>query len=123
MNRQIKFRVWDIKNNRFCKVWCPGEVDITCDLSSHFEGEYIFQQYTGLIDKNGKEIYEGDILQYSFDFEDKKRIGEVMWISRRDEYDISGWMAYDDGVDLLPFGTSECRSEVIGNIFENKELL
>ena len=55
-NREIKFRVWDKLLNKF--------IPWNCFIPFDNDREYIIQQYTGLKDKDGQEIYEGDIIQY-----------------------------------------------------------
>ena len=81
-------------------------------------------QFTGLLDKNGKEIYEGDILKSELG-----KISEVQWVNENigvngGEYGIGyvGWIAdfYGDKSDC---GLNEWNIEVIGNIYENPELL
>lgn len=73
MNREIKFRIWDIENKEMLKVqeldfeptFYGGRIAIRPDqYNDYFDTEdMILMQYTGLHDKNGKEIYEGDIIR------------------------------------------------------------
>ena len=76
-------------------------------------------QYTGLKDKNGKEIYEGDVLQFEYDGE-MHIAGAVKW---REE--VSIW-AVDIGIGLTTIEPEDAwvpdTYEIIGNIYENPEL-
>lgn len=73
MNREIKFRIWDIENKEMLEVqeldfeptFYGGRIAIRPDqYNDYFDTEdMILMQYTGLHDKNGKEIYEGDIIR------------------------------------------------------------
>ena len=82
-------------------------------------------QYTGLKDKNGKEIYEGDIVAAVAepDYEDSSVVSDIMFSSGTAftvrSRDNTG--SYESGLSLSWGGWDNI--EVIGNIYENKELL
>ena len=134
MNRPLKFRVWDKKLNKFTlgydddvgyfeEIYSdpPGIFFAGLRFLNKYSDRYIIQQYTGLTDKNDKEIYEGDIVKFSRLFEKERKIKELKSFVRFDEGKF--------GFDLIGFNgmfydlSYECRIEVIGNIFEHSELL
>jgi len=108
--REFKFRVW----NHITKEMETGKsvlMDFYQFVSSY---DHTLMQYTGLLDRNGKEIYEGDIVSRYRGEKIKADIYQVKWVmySNNDECPVSGF---------LIFGAE--YSEVIGNIWETPELL
>ena len=100
------------------KVWDENAPLISHEFS--YSEDCIFEQYTGLKDKNGKEIYEGDIVFFFTEHFDKATGG----FDGEDEHNATvEW--FDNGfafMDKAPYDPNiEC--EVIGNIHENPELL
>jgi uncharacterized phage protein (TIGR01671 family) len=141
MNREIKFRIW----NRDAEQWyepvfeaykgllfellltTSGEL---CERSmqgftheSRFPGKYVIQQYTGLKDKNGKEIYEGDILSVDVETETEKMTMQDDYLLAVVKWNHAGFWASvetDEGEALTEI---DHDTIVIGNIYENPELL
>ena len=125
MTREIKFRAWDATEKRW---FVPTDYQKKTGASEFFgcdqeiirfnRGDIILMQFTGLKDKNGREIYEGDIL--------KDVIAELEWVGAREvrwngtDCEWQAWRAL--GFIKLMFFVAE-KLEVIGNICENPELL
>ena len=117
MQRKIKFRAWDKQNKSMEEVELLGDAVLRIKHAEWEDREdFEVMQYTGLKDKNGKEIYEGDILNYDNGI---GVMGTVIW--------------YGDGFAMKVLGAGMASNktlynslediEVIGNIHENLELL
>lgn len=144
MSREIKFRVWDNQS----KCWCGesshdwvgsgignigtydkqpwicmtlgGKIMHNDNMGGFVDNDqsiYILQQYTGLKDKNGVEIYEGDILKCkTFDG----------WFDKVGYYynrEVKHVTACSGESEISGFLYIPVEREVVGNIFENPELL
>ncbi len=151
MNRENKFRAWDKKEKIMYEAGVINLfLDFMGDVYHTYKGKLnlvdtlILLQYTGLKDKNGKEIYEGDIVRREFEI-GRVIIDPVSLGAEDYEIDDSGYF-----IGVVSFRPSEgyvlnkCkkyndedelqtkksgvklyanRAEVIGNIYENSELL
>lgn len=145
MKREIKFRAWDSLENRWYEPTFEGyrgkieEIMLSprgrltmrtmTELidESMFPNRFELMQYTGLHDKNGREIYEGDILKVTGE-DSESYVATVKWFG--DEgypaFDLAGipeTRFYDANVLATIFQGGVETCEVIGNIFENPELL
>ena len=103
-------------NDELILTW--GKRNCTCPTHELGEGYHPVgeqQQYTGLKDKNGIEIYEGEIIK-NFNYFDKEKTGVIQWNQELCRFEIG------NKHDLFYRGT-EKDAVVIGNIYENKELL
>lgn len=122
MQDRFRFRVWD----KFCETWLTdfainqdGEINKFFNSEEALKRRFVLMQSTGLKDKNGKLIYEGDIVTD----------GYCVATIKYNHY-LYNLMALVGGMnDYFPLeglcysGTKDTPFEVIGNIYENTELL
>ena len=119
MQDRFKFRVWDSDNNVFDYIDLTDieeTIRVLDSYENYFWSDYFkdkpeyLMQCTGLKDKNGKLIYEGDIVKIYDRFIDKIIFHKGCFCVSKGSYNQATYWKHD-------------TLEVIGNIYENKELL
>ena len=125
--REIKFRAWDKDEKKMLyhdTMWASigggenNEDNFVRVGINTLVPDAILMQYTGLHDKNGKEIYEGDVVKFITEF--TPRIGTVEWDDEYSRFAVAYKTAW---IDFEGINKGEKGIEVIGNIYENHELL
>lgn len=128
MKNRFKFRFWrwqtNDEGNGLIRVQCLPDL-MSVDGSAepydngdggaycHFE-DVICEQCTGFKDKNGKDIYEGDVVEYSY--YSQRYVGVVIWD------DVKVGFALKQGLGVFPFEPlkSDFKFEVVGNVHEKE---
>ena len=127
--RELEFRAWWKDTKRFldCDEWymtCSGAKYLHYAVMPYKDDNFIIEQYTGLKDKNGQKIYEGDIVSEEFEYggDKTKTIWQVRWCDDECAFElhyVSGFKV--DDCSLV--ADDEEDYEVIGNIHKQPELL
>jgi uncharacterized phage protein (TIGR01671 family) len=135
--RETKYKAWDRVNKAMRDVWSitwdftpqkPTEI-IACNpvINSEYilhEGQFDLLEYTGLTDKNGREIYEGDIIKMAV--ERSYKFGDIGYILY--EEDFAGFISKsivkkkNQDYERLDCDIA-CECETIGNIYEHSHLI
>lgn len=137
MNREIKFRAWDVNE---CMTYFDLNPDVMIkgvpkpfkEILKQEEG-FTLMQYTGLKDKNGKEIYEGDIIRYSYELDNSSDFeAEIVWYNgiiktgwEHDETLFAGFVIKGDNGEQYKEDRyyyheipNFAKLEIIGNVYE-----
>ena len=137
--REIKFRAWDTKNPSMSPAhtlagWTRTLAITKTDLDKQ---PWVIMQFTGLKDKNGKEIYEGDVVEIVHEdneHEHDEDCEKPCLVDEESKNTVVAWnkhfggFTWDesdlfDGEYTMGFNAEPYVYEVIGNIYENPELL
>ncbi len=138
--RNTKYRAWDKSRKEWYREGCPemltyygfhlfGECTLIEPPHSSDLPNLEITEFTGLLDKNGKEVYEGDVLKtphFEHEGEIRYLYHEVQWSNK-----LHGWFALncgsrnenDGSPQLFVFSLSGIEIEIIGNIFEHPEII
>jgi len=119
--REIKFRVFNTKEKKMITHFKGARIDYALQYWETHQHVSEPMQFTGKKDKNGNEIFEGDILRVKEhpDFPVFGGVGFVFWDNEEQSY----FYGVNDGWSDLLCTPEEKQLEVIGNIYENPELL
>lgn len=118
----IRYRVWDVKKQNMVYFEEKSDVQSREEIIARSTSNLIYMPCTALADKNGKDIYEGDILKRG-----KTSLALVVWNPEKNKYDLR-WLHCEHWIEMN-IRTKEIFEEelaylgVVGNRFENTDLL
>lgn len=129
MNREIKFRAWDNENKYMITskqgifTALRNSMNITVQDNGYYNNgdllkpnkeKYTLMQYTGLKDKNGVEIYEGDKVMFDYEWTKPDEIGLITWNKDTASFQIKGHIPSSSMKHLD-------RMKVIGNVWDKND--
>lgn len=129
MNREIKFRAWDNENKYMITskqgifTALRNSMNITVQDNGYYNNgdllkpnkeKYTLMQYTGLKDKNGIEVYEGDKVMFDYEWTEPDEIGVITWNKDTASFQIKGHIPSSSMKHLD-------RMKVIGNVWDKND--
>lgn len=129
MNREIKFRAWDNENKYMITskqgifTALRNSMNITVQDNGYYNNgdllkpnkeKYTLMQYTGLKDKNGVEVYEGDKVMFDYEWTKPNEIGVITWNKDTASFQIKGHIPSSSMKHLD-------RMKVIGNVWDKND--
>lgn len=119
-NRILKFRAWDKIEKSMSDVFSINELAENTYPMEYSLMNYDIMQFTGLLDKPGKEIYEGDIVTGNLFFNGGTlpTMGQIKW-----DDGFAAFCLLNLGGNTLLHNHDRTSFKIIGNIYENPELL
>ena len=129
MNREIKFRAWDNENKYMITskqgifTALRNSMNITVQDNGYYNNgdllkpnkeKYTLMQYTGIKDKNGVEIYEGDKVMFDYEWTKPDEIGVITWNKDTASFQIKGHIPSSSMKHLD-------RMKVIGNVWDKND--
>lgn len=124
--REIKFRAFDTENKAWTFVTLGDLICGACTENGDKPlsgAKQVWEQYTGLKDKYGKEIYEGDIIQEEIDFNSKMTDGVFTYVVEWDSDTLCYGLRGNGNSIHDELWEVNASVEIVGNIHENPELL
>ena len=115
--RKLKFRCWN--GIAIIAISEPKTIHELVEQEDELNPDIIIMQFTGLKDKNGKEIFEGDVVQFSNSDRKSKPCEVLIQMPRGVRVKFADGWHYD----WIKINSSWEEVEVIGSVYENKELL
>lgn len=119
--KNIKFRVWKKSINSYLD---DNVTVYNCICNSHLEDDLVWEQYIGIKDKNGKEIYEGDVLSHSVKIHEHGDVEQwvscVKYVEEQASFQLFD-MNDADNAEFDFCDTAIYNLEVVGNIYEGQK--
>lgn len=131
MTREIKFRIWTIRNKKMIDIIQPSDFEWMAKIALPEPKNYLVMQFTGLKAIDKKEIYEGDIVTFRCSNCLEEHRAEIAWLNKIACWGIKNYEDKTKSSFCQPIDHNDLSKgmglitieRVIGNIYENPALL